>query len=97
MLYSFLLSVPSCVEYLRVTNLNIECANVFSRLTLPNVTKLDLTGRIPRRKEFDNNEIKALTNCFKNLREINLSGLPLTEEVIFAVIVRVKSLGNNNT
>ena len=89
------MNIPPCVEYLKISNLNIECANVFSRITqgLPQVKTLDLESRTPRRKEFDTNEIKALTNCFFNLREINLSGLPITEGVVFAMIVRIKALG----
>ena len=56
------MSIPKTLEFLQINNVNIEFATVFTQ-KIPNLMVLELINRNKRKKNLDENELKAISNC----------------------------------
>lgn len=88
---------PRSLLSLTVTNINIDFATVLGSLkNLPNVENLDLTNLVNRRKNFNSNEIKAVSTAFPKLKILILDAAPVDDDGLELFFSRVKTLGNKS-
>jgi hypothetical protein len=85
--------VPKSLESLTISNINIEFATVLGNIMLPNVTTLDLSNKVNRKKNLNSNEIKAISNAFPKLQNLILNAVPIDDEGLQLFFSRIENLG----
>lgn len=83
--------LPDSLEYLQINNINIEFATTFSH-SLAHLKTLDLQNRNKRKKNFDENEIKAIHKFCPNLFSLIINKAPLIDDTMFNFLQRFNDL-----
>ena len=91
-LFRFLIGMPQSVTHLKIPHLNFEFANVFHEVHLPNVIHLDLDSKLRRKRNFDDNEIKALAKCFINLKSICINNAPVDNYIYKVMMINLNNI-----
>lgn len=92
-LFRFLMLVPKTLRFLKLKNINIDFATVLANVALEDLEQFDLENLVNRRKPFNSNEIKAITESFPKLRSLVLDGAPLKDEDVQLFISKLNGLG----
>ena len=77
--------VPETLEFLQINNINVEFANLFSH-PITYLKTLDLQNKQKRKKEFDENEIKAMYKFLPNLENIHINKAPVSDETMIRLL-----------
>lgn len=85
--------VPKCLKTLKLKNTNIDFATVLGNVSIENLERLDLENQVNRKKPFNSNEIKAITEAFPNLKSIILDGSPINDDDVQRFISKLPYLG----
>ncbi|KAL4493120.1 hypothetical protein ABPG72_003205 [Tetrahymena utriculariae] len=86
-----LMSIPKTLEFLQINNVNIEFATVFTQ-KIPNLKILELQNRNKRKKNFDENELKAISNCCSSIQSLTINKAPLTDELLQFFLPKFQNL-----
>jgi len=89
---SFLMLVPRCLKSLKLKNTNVDFATVLGNVNLENLEYLSLENHVNRKKPFNSNEIKAITEAFPKLKGMVLDGSPLDNDDVQLFVSKLPHL-----
>ena len=85
--------IPNCLKTLKLKNTNIDFATVLGNINFENLECLDLENQVNRKKPFNSNEIKAITEAFPKLKSIILDGTPINDDDVQLFVSKLQNLG----
>lgn len=85
--------VPRCLKSLKLKNTNVDFATVLGNVNLENLEYLSLENHVNRKKPFNSNEIKAITEAFPKLKGMVLDGSPLDDDDVQLFVSKLPHLG----
>jgi len=85
--------VPRCLKSLKLKNTNVDFATVLGNVNLENLEYLSLENHVNRKKPFNSNEIKAITEAFPKLKGMALDGSPLSDDDVQLFVSKLPHLG----
>ncbi|EGR29662.1 hypothetical protein IMG5_151320 [Ichthyophthirius multifiliis] len=86
-----LMSIPKTLEFLQINNINIEFAAVFNQ-KIQNLRTLELQNRNKRKKNFDENEMKAIQRQCPNLTSLTINKAPINDKILCFLLKEFKNL-----
>ena len=85
--------VPKCLKSMKLKNTNIDFATVLGNVNLECLEELDIENQVNRKKPYNSNEIKAITEAFPKLKSIRLDGAPINDDDVQLFVSRLSHLG----
>lgn len=83
--------MPNTLKFLQINNSNIDFQNIFFK-TFDNMETLEILNKKNRKKVFDENEMKAVINTFKNLKHLKIQDNPLKDITLNYLLPQLNKL-----